>query len=197
MVILVMFTIMTLWTNNSYNSIINWIVWAIFFIDFIVRFTVTKEKWTFLKRNPFLVVAIIPLDQFFQIARVVRLIYLFRIKTITKYYIQPLIDKLTYQSKILILMYVFVFLIIESLIIWIIEVDVKSFWKSIQYVFTHLRSFGHHPFEVTHTVTIWLFVLTGIIGILLHGIAIQWIFSKVESYYHRFRKKESPMNTDM
>lgn len=102
MVILVMATIITLWTENSFDSIINLIVWIVFAADFLIRLFRAQEKWTFIKENPFLLIAIIPLDQFFQLARIVRLFYLFRIKTIAKYYVSPYMMKLTYQSKSLI-----------------------------------------------------------------------------------------------
>lgn len=84
MILLVMLTIITIWTEDTYNSTLSWIVWAVFFADFTVRFVMAKAKWDFIKQNPFLLIAIIPFDQFFQVARVVRIIYLFRIKTITK-----------------------------------------------------------------------------------------------------------------
>src|SRR5699024_1559237 len=106
MILLVLVTIITIWTENTYNSTINWVVWAIFFADFIIRFSLVHEKWNFVKRNPFLIIAIIPFDQFFQLARIVRLIYFFRIKTIAKYYITPYVRKLTYQSITLIIVLV-------------------------------------------------------------------------------------------
>src|SRR5690625_509358 len=102
MIFLVMLTIITLWTDNTFNPTINWIVWFVFFIDFVSRLVMTKKKWNFIKHNPFLLIAIIPFDQVFQIARIVRVFYLFRIKTIAKYYITPYVRNLTYQSITLI-----------------------------------------------------------------------------------------------
>lgn len=65
MLLLVLLTITTIWTDQSYHSIINWIVWGIFVADFLIRLFIVKEKWLFLKKNPFLIIAIIPFDQFF------------------------------------------------------------------------------------------------------------------------------------
>src|SRR5699024_5664821 len=95
MITLVVLTILTLWLENTYNSTINLVVWTIFFIDFMIRFYYADRKWIFIKSNPFLLIAIIPLDQFFQMARIVRLLYFYRIKTIAKYYITPYIRLLT------------------------------------------------------------------------------------------------------
>src|SRR5699024_6265461 len=103
MVLLVIITIVTLWTDHTYNTTVNVIVWLVFFIDFIVRLFSSKSKWNFIKSNPFLLIAIIPVDQFFQIARIVRIFYLFRIKTIAKFYILPYALMLTYRALGLIL----------------------------------------------------------------------------------------------
>lgn len=183
MIVLVMFTIMTLWTETGYNSIVNWLVWFIFFVDFIVRLWTTEEKWTFIKKNPFLVIAVIPFDQFFQMARIVRIIYLFRIKTITKYYIQPFINKLTYQSKLFIFLIVFAFLVLESIALWFMEEQVSSVWLGFNAIFRHLIFFGHGTIEVEHTISLWFFVFTSIVGVILHGIALQWAISKVDTIY--------------
>lgn len=189
MILLVMFTIMTLWTESAYNSVVNWVVWLVFFIDFIVRLYLSESKWTFMKKNPFLVIAVIPFDQFFQMARIVRIIYLFRIKTITKYYIQPFVNRMTYQSKLVIFASVFMFLIAESLLVWAIEVQVETVWQGLHAVFRHLIFFGHGTMIVEQPVSLWLFVFTSIIGVVLHGIALQWVFSRAESIYESRRQK--------
>lgn len=191
MIVLVMMTIMTLWTESEYNSIINWVVWLIFFVDFIIRFTLSSQKWMFMKKNPFLVIAVIPLDQFFQMARIVRLIYLFRIKTITKYYIQPFVQRLTYQSKLWIFGILLLFLLLQSFIVWRLEENVLSFWEATYAVFGHLIFFGHRMVDIQEGVSLWMFVLTSIVGVLLHGLALQWIFSKGEAIFHHYKQKSA------
>src|SRR5690625_3484425 len=156
MIILVILTIITIWTENSYNATINWIVWGVFFTDFIIRFFIAKKKWSFLKRNPFLIIAIIPFDQFFQLARIVRLIYFFRIKTIAKYYITPYVRKLTYQSITSIIIFLLALLFIEAAIVWKLENTIATFVNGLSVVFGHLLFFGHRIFIVNHTLSIWL-----------------------------------------
>lgn len=181
MILLVMMTIMTLWTESAYNSAVNWVVWFIFFVDFVIRFMFSSKKWEFIKKNPFLVIAVIPLDQFFQMARIVRLIYLFRIKTITKYYIQPFVQKLTYQSKVWIFTFLLLFLLAQSFIVWRLEESVLSFWDATYAVFGHLIFFGHRMVDIQEGISLWMFVITSIVGVLLHGLALQWVFTKIET----------------
>ncbi|WP_237562853.1 transporter [Bacillus dakarensis] len=185
MLILVLFTIISLWNDDPYYSTINLVVWFVFVIDFFVRLFHSENKWEFLKKNPLLVIAIIPFDQFFQVARIVRVIYLFRIKTITKYYIQPFIEKLSYQSKVLIFLTLFGLLSLEAALIYFLEESAGSLWQSFYYVFGHMMFFGHELFVIEHTVTIWLLSFTSIIGIALHGLAIQWIFTSVETFFKK------------
>ncbi|KGP74096.1 hypothetical protein [Pontibacillus yanchengensis] len=187
MIILVMITIVTLWTEQAYNTFINRFIWFVFFIDFVVRLWKAEERWTFLKKNPFLVIAVIPLDQFFQMARIVRIIYLFRIKTITKYYIQPFVQKLTYQSKLYIFGGLFGVLALQSLILWWIEENITSLWMSFSLVFQHLLFFGHRAIEVHASATLWMFVVTSVIGVILHGLALQWLFSQAEPIYNKVK----------
>ncbi|MFC0562401.1 hypothetical protein ACFFH4_26595 [Halalkalibacter alkalisediminis] len=79
-------------------------------------------------------IAIIPFDPFFQIARFVRVMYFFRLKTITKFYIHPLILKVTYPSRLL-LMLLLAFLSIESVIIWSIEENITTLSEAFYHVF--------------------------------------------------------------
>src|SRR5690625_2863007 len=181
MIILVILTIITIWTENSYNATINWIVWGVFFTDFIIRFFIAKKKWSFLKRNPFLIIAIIPFDQFFQLARIVRLIYFFRIKTIAKYYITPYVKKLTYQSLSMIAIVILSVLIAESIVVWNMENSIVSFTEALYVVFGHLLFFGHRIFSIDHSISIWLLTITSILGVVIQGIALQWAFSKADT----------------
>ncbi len=138
MILLVMLTIVTIWTNDTYNTTISWIVWGVFFLDFTVRFMTAEAKWTFIKQNPFLFIAIIPFDQFFQMARIVRIIYLFRIKTIAKYYVVPFVEKLTIRSKSLILLFVLALLLAEMVLIQTVEPSIESHLEASLAVFGYL-----------------------------------------------------------
>lgn len=190
MILLVLLTIMTIWTEHTINSTINWIVWGIFFIDFLVRLWLTKNKWDFVKQNPFLILAIIPFDQFFQIARIVRLIYFFRIKTIAKYYITPYVKKLTYQSLTAIGISFFIFVLLVTIIVWKVEENVITFWESIYVVFSYLFFLGHRIFLIEHTISIFFLTITSVLGVVLQGLALQWAFTKAETVYQNYKDKQ-------
>ena|SRR5690625_1016457 len=191
MVILVIATIITLWTESTVNSTINTIVWITFFGDFSIRLLLSEEKWQFIRSNPFLIIAIIPFDQFFQIARIVRIFYLFRIKTIAKFYILPYAQLLTYQALTLFTLLYASILVGISLIVLSVELSIVSFKDAIFVVFGHLLFFGHRIFIIEHLLSISLLTMVSISGVIIQGLALQWVFSKIEYIYRKYEHKRS------
>lgn len=66
---------------------IKWLDYSLivyFFIEYIVRLYLAPKKWVFVKRNIFDLIALIPFDAFFKIARLMRLIRLIRIMKFSK-----------------------------------------------------------------------------------------------------------------
>lgn len=189
MITLVIMTIMTIWSENTMNALINWVVWAIFFIDFVIRMVLSKKKWDFIKRNPFLLIAIIPFDQFFQIARMVRIIYFFRIKTIAKYYITPYVQKMTYQSLSIVVLLFAIYLLLEAVIVWKVERLIDTYGEALYVVGSYLFFLGHRIFIVDHSISIWLLTITSVFGVVLQGLALQWLFTKIETIYYRIKAK--------
>jgi len=191
MVLLVIVTIITLWTDHTFNSTINTIVWMVFFLDFLIRFTMADKKWNYIKSNPFLIIAIIPLDQFFQIARIVRIFYLFRIKTIAKFYILPYIERLTYRALMVFFSLFFILLTSFSGVILTLEAAISSFKDALYVVFGHLLFFGHRIFIIDHLISICLLTIVSISGVIIQGLALQWVFSKLESTFRKAQRENS------
>ncbi|MGM8212036.1 transporter [Virgibacillus sp. W0430] len=189
MILLVIMTIMTIWSENKVNSTINWVVWVIFLVDFTIRLIVSKQKWDFIKRNPFLLIAIIPFDQFFQIARFVRIIYFFRIKTIAKYYITPYVKRLNYKSLGVLVVGFVLFIVLEALIVWTLEDIIHTYGEAVYAVISYLFFVGHRIFSVDHLLSIWLLTITSVFGVVLQGLALQWLFAKVDIVYNRYKAK--------
>lgn len=196
MVILVVVTIVTLWTESTFNSMINTVVWLAFLIDFIVRFSYAKHKWQYVKRNPFLVIAIIPFDQFFQIARIVRIFYLFRIKTIVKFYVIPYLGKLTYRAYVLFFTIIFGALLVIAWNILKLEQSIHTFLEAIYVVFGHLLFFGHRIFEIEQITSIVFLTIVSILGVIIQGFALQWFFSKLEGIYRKHFSRRASLTEE-
>jgi voltage-gated potassium channel len=65
--------------DAEYQRILDMFVWGLFVLDYTFRIWLSDNKKTFIKRNPLDLIAIIPLDQFFQAARIVRLFRVIRL----------------------------------------------------------------------------------------------------------------------
>lgn len=191
MVLLVIITIITLWTEHTFNSVINLIVWFVFFCDFLIRFILAKKKWQFIRSNPFLIIAIIPFDQFFQIARIVRIFYLFRIKTIAKFYILPYAQRLTYRALTLFAFVFFLILTVISALILKLETTLTTFNDALFVVFGHLLFFGHRIFMIEHILSVSLLTFVSISGVILQGLALQWVFSRADYLYQKYKHEKS------
>ncbi len=144
------------------------------------------------KKNPFLLLAVIPFDQFFQIARIVRIIYLFRIKTITKYYITPYVNKMSDMWKLFILCTILGYLIVSTVIIWRMENILIEWHEALVIVFQHLFVFANSIQTIEHFPTIMLLTITSVIGVAIQGMALQLIFNKVE---HLMKKRNKLIKT--
>jgi voltage-gated potassium channel len=65
--------------DDEYQAALDLFVWGLFVVDYIIRLWISENKWTFIKSNPLDLIAIIPLDQFFKAARIVRLFRVIRL----------------------------------------------------------------------------------------------------------------------
>ena len=63
---------------------IDWSILAIFAVDYFYRLAKAQNKWQFFKYNIFDLIAIIPFDKAFRIARLVRLVRLVRLSRTTR-----------------------------------------------------------------------------------------------------------------
>ncbi|WP_112182347.1 hypothetical protein [Paraliobacillus zengyii] len=179
MVILATLSIATLWTDLPYTSYIVWITWAIFFVDFVYRIYKSQNKLDFLKRNPFLLVAAIPLDAVFQVARFARILHLLRLKTITKYYTMPFVAFLKKQHYGLTSVIIFVSLIFMMAIMVVVEPGIINMKEAGISVITAVTFFGKAAFSPETIVGHTILVFITIIGVMIHGFVISLVFNYV------------------
>lgn len=121
-----------------------------------------------------------------------RIFYLFRIKTIAKFYIIPYATMLTYQALLTFLLLFLLLLTAISGIVYTLEMAITTFFNALYVVFGHLLFFGHRIFLIEHIVSIALLTIVSITGVILQGLALQWVFTKAEMIYRRrqYRKRE-------
>ncbi|MFA9457994.1 potassium channel family protein [Halalkalibacter sp. AB-rgal2] len=89
MVILAFISVLVIWSEHSKWYFLDRIVWFIFVIDISIRFLSSKEKIKYMKRYPFDLIAIIPFDSIFQLARIARLARAVRLIAISAHFLKP------------------------------------------------------------------------------------------------------------
>ncbi|ARI78394.1 hypothetical protein [Halobacillus mangrovi] len=176
MITLAGLSIATIWQKTGYNSFIVWGTWSIFFLDFLYRLFKSRNKWDFVKKNPFIVIAAIPLDAIFQFARVARILHLLRLKSITKYYTMPLIRFLKKQHLLFVsgVTFFLVFLLIIPLNL--IENEIETYSDAWVSAILSLTFFGRSGFEPETSAGHIIIVIFTILGVIIHGLIISTAF---------------------
>ncbi|KHE72165.1 hypothetical protein [Halobacillus sp. BBL2006] len=176
MITLAGLSIATIWQNTGFNSLIVWGTWSIFFLDFVYRLFKSDNKWEFIKKNPFIVIAAIPLDAIFQFARVARILHLLRLKSITKYYTMPFIRFLKKQHLLTVsgITFFLVFLLIIPLNL--LENELHTYSEAWVSAILALTFFGRSGFEPETATGHTIIVIFTILGVIIHGLIISTAF---------------------
>ncbi|SDM47171.1 hypothetical protein [Sediminibacillus halophilus] len=188
MIILAACSVATIWQSTKYDSYIVWITWAIFFVDFVYRFLRSKHKWQFIKGNPFLLIAAIPLDAVFQFARLARILHLLRLKTITKYYTKPFLKVLRRQHIGAIFSVTMVLVFVSIIPLYYFEPELTSYWDALLGGLMSLAFFGQADFDPITAIGQVTVVLLTVVGVILHGLVISAAFDYI---YHAPLVKKS------
>jgi len=189
MVVLAFVSVATIWYQTQYDSFIIWGTWSIFFIDFIFRIYHADNKWQFIKSNPFIVIAVIPLDAIFQMARVARILHFMRLKVITKYYTKPVIEKILQQRFSYIIPVVFLVLFISIIPLYILEPRLDSYFDAFIGGLASLVFFGYSTINPQTTTGTVIITLLTIFGVIMHGVVLSYVFSVIGSLYEKWSAK--------
>ncbi|WP_245804707.1 hypothetical protein [Halobacillus hunanensis] len=198
MVLLATLSVSTIWQQTPYDSLIVWVTWSIFFVDFLYRLFTSDHKWSFIKKNPFIVIAAIPLDAVFQFARVARILHLFRLKSITKYYTKPFIRFLKNQRFFSVAIITSLFILFLIIPLTIMEDKLTSYTDAFISTLTALIFFGKAGFEPETIMGHVIIVIVTIVGVIIHGLilstAVDYVIRLpfVKKYKNRFSNKKDP-----
>ncbi|SDH39974.1 voltage-gated potassium channel [Alteribacillus persepolensis] len=187
MVLLAAASIGTLWYDTGADNYIIWGTWSVFFADFLFRLVTSRSKWAFIKANPFIVIAVIPLDAVFQAARLARILHLVRLKTITKYYTMPFIRFLKQQNVAVVLSLSFVLLFLFIIPLHYKEPAIESFLEAFWSGLLSFLFFGRSNFEPVTLVGHILLVVLSIFGVIVYGLVLSIVADNI--YHSKYVQK--------
>ena len=161
--------------ENPPYSIIDLVLWLVFLVDYIWRFSISKSKWSFIINNIFDLLAILPLNAIFTVFRLGRIFRLARLTKLVKLTrllrIIGLTGKLEKKLKIFLrtngliyILYVnFFIVLVGSSILSVVEE--KSFSDSVWWSLVTVTTVGYGDIVPTSIFGKWLAVLLMLVGI--------------------------------
>ena len=156
-------------------SIVDLVIWIVFLVDYIWRFSISKSKWSFIINNIFDLLAILPLNAIFTVFRLGRIFRLARLTKLVKLIrllrIIGLTGKLEKKLKIFLrtngliyILYVnFFIVLVGSSILSVVEE--KSFSDSVWWSLVTVTTVGYGDIVPSSLFGKWLAVLLMLVGI--------------------------------
>lgn len=175
-----------IWVENASLKFVDTAIWGIFVIDVSARFIKSENKLEYIKKNPFDIIAIIPFDSIFRLARLVRLIRVIRALTIAKRFAGPFfgilktngLEKVIAASAILIL--------IAAVPIRFVEPSINTYADAIWWSSVTATAIGYEAAETV--VGRLIAAVLMIVGIGLLGM----ITGSIATYFIKGAEKEDP-----
>lgn len=191
MVLLVIVSLSTIFSPNPKLENLHTITWMVFLIDVTVRFIKASTKWRYIKKNPFDILSIIPLEDMFLLGRFARLLRLFRYKNVVKRYldrINKILDKIDFvKLTVIVLIFNVSFALILALF------SRYDLLISFRFTFLNFFKFNH---QSENTDYVFLSIGLKIIGVLYMGVLLNKLlnFGKKRFESYKTRKKKGTEN---
>lgn len=156
-------------------SIIDLVIWFVFLVDYIWRFSISKSKWSFIINNIFDLLAILPVNAIFTVFRLGRIFRLARLTKLVKLSrllrIIGLTGKLEKKLKIFLrtngliyILYVnFFIVLVGSSILSVVEE--KTFSDCVWWSLVTVTTVGYGDIVPSSLFGKWLAVLLMLVGI--------------------------------
>ena len=156
-------------------SIIDLVIWFVFLVDYIWRFSISKSKWSFIINNIFDLLAILPLNAIFTVFRLGRIFRLARLTKLLKLTrllriigltgkLKRKISKFLRTNGLIYIFYVNIFVVlVGSSILSVVEE--KSFSESLWWALVTVTTVGYGDIVPTSIFGKWLAVLLMLVGI--------------------------------
>lgn len=131
LVTLAFISVLFIWTDNIVLLLIDRFIWLAFFTDVLIRFTRAEQKWGYVKKNPFDIIAAIPLDAIFQTARVVRLFRVLRFFAISRKYLGTVRSIIKTNGLDLVLTATFILIFGAAIIVKEVEPNMTTYLDGV------------------------------------------------------------------
>lgn len=185
MFILVLVSLFFAFSDNQAFLKLDWGIWVIFVLDYVIRFLRSENKWTYFKKHPFELIAIIPFDSIFRAARIVRLFRIIRLIGIGSRYLTPVYKLLKTNGldKVLIVTIILLFLIPIPIVL--LEPSINTFADALWWAAVTTTTVGYGDISPETPIGRSLAVILMLVGIGIIGT----LTSAITSFFDREAEK--------
>lgn len=185
MAVLAFLSILFIMSDDPFIQNLDFYIWIIFLIDVSVRFIHSESKWDYVKRNPFDIIAVIPLDNIFRLARLARLIRLIRTLAIVGHYLKPFYQVLRTNNLDRVLAVLFILIFVSAIPIQILEPSITTYTDAVWWAIVTSTTVGYGditPVTVIGRLIAMVLMLFGIglLGLVTSSIATYFVSQKKE-----------------
>nr|WP_181726082.1 potassium channel family protein [Planococcus sp. (in: firmicutes)]QJS06173.1 ion transporter [Planococcus sp. (in: firmicutes)] len=187
MFLLVLISLFFAFSDNPRFIKLDWAIWFVFVLDYTIRLIKSENKWNYVKKHPFELIAIIPFDSIFRAARIVRLFRIIRLIGIGSRYLTPVYKLLKTNGLDKILIIAMVLLFIIPIPIVLIEPSINTFADAIWWAVVTTTTVGYGDISPETPIGRFLAVILMLVGIGIIGTltsAITSFFNKEETKTH-------------
>ncbi|WP_234402326.1 potassium channel family protein [Oceanobacillus damuensis] len=175
-----------MYSTDATILVLDKLVWLLLFIDVIIRFVISGNKWDYIKRNPFDFIAIIPLDSIFQTARIVRLFRFLRLFSISSKYTNVIRNILHTNGLNKVLVTSSVMLIFSTILVTHFEPTINTYADGLWWSIVTTTTVGYGDISpdsaVGRLVAVFLMLVgIGVIGMLTSSITTYFIKNDTEN----------------
>ncbi|PRO66667.1 ion transporter [Alkalicoccus urumqiensis] len=188
LVVLAVVSVLTIWSDHSFFRSIDWIVWMLFVIDIGTRFVIAPKKWAYIKNNPFDVIAVIPFDAVFQLARIARLIRVLRLLSIGRKYGGTFFRVLRTNNLDTVISITIIMILAGSIPIYYIEPDITSYADAVWWSIVTTTTVGYGDISPATGPSRMIAVVLMIVGIGTIGM----ITGSIASFFIKEDREEKP-----
>ncbi len=127
-------------------TVVDFFIWLIFVVDYVVRFVMSKQKWQFVKSNIFDLLAIIPFDSIFRAFRIFRAVKILRVFR-ASFFVSRLFERakpFLYTNGLIYVLWVTVIMtLVCGGLISLLEPNIKTFSDGVWWAFVTVTTVGY------------------------------------------------------
>jgi voltage-gated potassium channel len=148
--------------------------------DVSIRLTAAKDRKAWLKKNYFDLIAVIPLDAIFQLARFVRLFRIVRLLLISRRFLSPFFSILRTNGLDKVIAVTFISLLFSAIPIRIFEPTIETYMDAVWWTIVTTTTVGYGDISpetlIGRVIAVYLMIVgIGLVGMITGSIATYFI----------------------